>query len=219
MKTIMLMTRKIVACLALCVVLLPQHAEARGNRAITYMQKGAWGMVTWYQNDGACLYLTGFLSSFESTTRMFKYVNPYALTYVSVDIYDVCTNTRYRYDVRDSTELAITAAGEMQARVSGVSPASVCVTELNQPSECHDTSLAIDLRWDAYEDPVQITNSEHDYEAGLGMYSYRFTGSYARALVTGDVLDGDVPLFLAPVRSGELRTGHGNSVTIYSNKP
>lgn len=219
MKTIMPLARKIVACLALYVALLPQHAEAAGNRASTYMQKGAWGTVIWYQNDGACLYLEGFLSSFESTTRMFKYVNPYAVTYVSVDIYDVCANTRYRYNVVDSTELAITAAGETQARVSGVAPASFCVIKPNQQSVCHDASLAINLRWDAYEDPVQITNSEHNHESGIGMYSYRFTGSYTRAEVTGDVLDGDIPLFLAPVRSGELRTGHGNSVTIYSNSP
>ena len=219
MKTILLMARTLVSSVVLCVALLPLHGEARGNRAITYAQDGAWGTATWYQNDGGCLYLVGFISSFESTTRMFKYVNPYAVTYVSVDIFDACTRNRYRYDIIDSTELTITASGDNRARVSGVAPASVCVTEPNQPSECHDTMLTVDLLWDAYEEPIQERNSSHNYETGVGMYSYRFTGSYVRAEVTGDVLDGGVPLFLAPVRSGELRTGRGNSVTIYSNSP
>ena len=217
MKTVMLMIRGVGLWLVLCALAVPFSANARGNRAITFMQKGGWVTAIWYQNDGGCLYLVGSISSFENTTRMFGYVNPYAVSYVSVEVYDICTQAFSRYSAVDSVELTLGAAGALHARVSGVVPANVCTTVPNRPIDCRDAQLAVDLRWDAYGDPVRMIDGSHDYENGIGMFSFQFTGSFARAEVTGHVMDGDIPLFLAPVRSGEIRDSRSNSVTIYPN--
>lgn len=217
MNIVTLLVRRIGACLALCAMAAPLSVSASGNRAITFMQKGGWADVSWYQNDGSCLYLVGSVSSFENTSRMPGYVNPYALSYVSVEMYDLCTQTYTSYYAVDSTELMLGASGARHARVSGVVPASSCVTAPNRPIECRIAALSVDLRWNAYEAPTHETNAEHNYETGIGMYSYRFTGSYARAEVSGQVLDGGIPLFLLPVRSGQLRDSQTNSVTINSN--